>query len=237
MQPALLTCILLSTGFCDATGSDYGKLCQPAYSVDEAVRRPLEDYHPQAGDILFFDDHDQVWQFFFNIAGAGRPMHAGLVVRLPNGELNSLEAGYNDSIYVKLLPLSERLHEFPGVIWVRRPAAPISAEQSDRLTEFALGASKRHFAVGRILLQIGPLRCRGPLRTYVLGKPRGMRHFFLCSECVLEALVYAGLVDKETARPGATYPRDMFFDASPNRYLNRHFKLAPTWIPPQMWQP
>jgi hypothetical protein len=237
MQSPLLLCILLFALSGDGADPGYGKLCQPAYSVDEAVRLPLEDYHPQAGDILFFDDHDRVWQFCFNIAGAGRPMHAGLVVRLPDGELNSLEAGYNDSIYVKLLPLKDRLHEFPGVIWVRRPAAPISAEQSDRLTDFALRASKRHFAVCRILLQIGPLRCRGPLRTYVLGKPRGMRHFFLCSECVLEALVDAGLLDAETTRPGATYPRDMFFDASPNRYLNRHFKMAPMWIPPQMWQP
>jgi hypothetical protein len=46
-----------------------------------------------------------------------------------------------------------------------------------------------------------------------------------------------GLLDPESARPAATYPRDLFFDASNNLYLNRHFKMSPDWLPPQLWTP
>ena len=47
--------------------------------------------------------------------------------------------------------------------------------------------------------------------------------------------MYAGVLDPANVRPSATYPRDMFFDQSRNRFLNEHFKLAPRWLPPQMW--
>ena len=52
---------------------------------------------------------------------------------------------------------------------------------------------------------------------------------------VVEAMVYAGLIDGRTARPSATYPRDLFFDASINRYLDKHLKLYPDWDPPARW--
>jgi hypothetical protein len=215
----------------------FGFVYKPAFTVDEHVRLPAEIYEPQPGDIVFFDDHDVLWQIGFYFAGAGRPMHVGIVVRQVDGQLASLEAGYNDTIWVKMIPLAERLHEFKGKVWVRRRLIPLTERESERLTEFAQGACHKLFAVHRLLLQGTPLRCRGIVRTYFVGKPQGMKPTFMCSECVVEALVYADLLDEETSRPAATYPRDLFFDSSPNRYLNRHFKLAPAWIPPQLWTP
>ncbi len=232
---AILLCTHLLGGDPVAPGPDCGSLYQPAYAIDECVRMPAERYEPQPGDLLFFDDHHPVWIVAFFLVGAGRPMHAGMVVRRADGQLASLEAGYDDSIWVRTVPLAERLHTFEGVIWVRRRVVPLTNEESRQLTEFATAACTRLFGIHRLLLQGTPLRCRGPVRTYFVGKPKGLRHTFMCSECVTEALVYAGLIDAETARPAATYPRDLFFDESPNRYLNRHFKLAPAWLPPQLW--
>ncbi len=219
----------------ETSSATFGFLYQPAYSLAEIPRLPTQMYQPQPGDILFFDDHDLAWEIGFFLAGAGRPMHAGMVVRGADGHLTSLEAGYNDTIWVKMIPLAERLHEFVGVIWVRRRVVPLTAEESRDLTTFSEAACTRLFAVHRMLLQVTPLRSRGLVRTYFVGKPNGLRWTFMCSECVVEALVYAGLVNRETARPAATYPRDLFFDCSRNPYLNRHFTLAPLWTPPQLW--
>ena len=77
---------------------------------------------------------------------------------------------------------------------------------------------------------------RFAIRTAFVGKPNGLdRDSYFCSELVVEALVYAGLMDGRTARPSAAYPRDLFMDASPNPYLNKHLKLAPAWDPPARW--
>ena len=121
-------------------------------------------------------------------------------------------------------------------MWVRRRAVPLTPEQSARLTEFALSCDGKRFGIGRLALQLTPLRTRGPVRTAFVGKPHGLdRQSYFCSELVVEAMVYAGLIDGRTARPSATYPRDLFFDASINRYLDKHLKLYPDWDPPARW--
>ena len=221
----------------DPPEAPYGHLYQPAYSLDEKARPPAEPYEPRPGDLLFFDDHAWTWQMCFYMAGAHRPMHAGIVVRLPDGALAALEAGYNDKIWIETMPLAERLRGFKGAIWVRRRAEPLTEEQDAKLTEFALAAKQRLFALVRLFGQMSPFRCRGPIRTCFLGKPHGLRRTYFCSECVLEACVWAGLLDPATTRPAATYPRDMFLDRSPNLYLNKHLKLTPDWELPQLWTP
>jgi len=73
------------------------------------------------------------------------------------------------------------------------------------------------------------------LRTYFIGEPNGERSSYFCSELVMESCVHVGLVSAETARPSATYPRDLFFDHSTNLYLNEHMPLAEGWYPPARW--
>jgi hypothetical protein len=89
----------------------------------------------------------------------------------------------------------------------------------------------------KLAFQLTPLRTRGPLRTRFVGKPRGPdRDGYYCSELVVEACVYAGLMDARTARPSATYPRDLFFSSSKNPYLNRHLgAMDCSWDPPARW--
>jgi hypothetical protein len=71
----------------------------------------------------------------------------------------------------------------------------------------------------------------------VLGKPRGDRHAYFCSELVTESAVAAGLIDPTIARPSATYPHDLFFDRSYNLYISRHYRLQDCWYPPARWVP
>src|SRR5262249_27651199 len=127
-------------------------------------------------------------------------------------------------------------YEAEGRVWVRRRACPLTPEQSAKLTEFALAVDGRNFALARLGGQLTPFRSRGPGRTAFVGKPQGPdRNNYYCSELVAEACVYAGLLDARTMRPAATYPRDLFMDHSPNLWLNKYLKLAPTWDPPARW--
>ena len=79
-------------------------------------------------------------------------------------------------------------------------------------------------------------RTRGPLRTWVVGKPHGSgQRSYFCSELVCEACVVAGLLDPETTRPSATYPRDLFYGRSFNPFIDRNLDLNCGWYPPARW--
>ena len=69
----------------------------------------------------------------------------------------------------------------------------------------------------------------------ILGGPRGLREDYICSEVVLESLVWAGVLEARTTRPSATFPRDMFFDRSSNLYIHFHSALRCRWEPPALW--
>ncbi len=213
-------------------------LWQPSYELDYALRAPARPYWPQPGDIVLSTDGSFFWLVMHNLAGTSHPTHSMIVFAFPDGRPGILEAGPHDSLKVRTLEALPHLlsYERDGRVWVRQRAKPLSPEQSARLTEFALAVDGRNFALLRLAGQLTPLRSRGPLRTYFLGRPQGLRHRdFFCSELVVEAAVYAGLLDPQIARPSATYPRDLFMDRSVNLYLNRHFRLAPDWEPPARW--
>ena len=68
-----------------------------------------------------------------------------------------------------------------------------------------------------------------------MGKPKGPGGRYHCAQAALEGLVYAGLLDPETTRPSATFPRDMFFDRSPIPYIDKHLHLDQGWEVPALW--
>ena len=84
------------------------------------------------------------------------------------------------------------------------------------------------------MAQVTPFRSRGPVRTWFIGGPNGDRESYFCSELVVESCVAAGLMDAATARPSATYPRNLFFGHSLNLYLDGHLGLD-AWDPPAGW--
>jgi hypothetical protein len=212
-------------------------LYEPAYALDNVLRGEARPYVPQPGDIMLATDSNWFWILTHALALAFQPDHSGVVVALPDGSLGVLEAGPNDCLHVRIEPLLPHLKEYSeqGQVWIRKRKTPLTPEQSAALTEFALRQSGKWFALPRLGGQLTLFRSRGPLRTYFLGKPRGDRAGYFCSELVTESLVAAGLIDPATARPAATYPRDLFFDKSLNLYLRRHFSLACGWEPPARW--
>lgn len=222
-----------------APGDDQGcsYLFPPAYCLDGVRRGPATPYLPQPGDIMLATDDNLFWMIAHNLAGTGHPHHSGIVFARPDGRLAILEAGPYDTLFVRTLDVMPHLrgYEQLGPVWLRRRTVPLTPEQSAALTAFALAQDGKRFALIRLGGQLTPLRSRGPLRTWFLGKPRGDRRSYFCSECVLEACVAAGLLDPARTRPAATYPRDLFFDRSLNPYINRTLKLFPCWDPPAQW--
>jgi len=209
---------------------------QPAFSDDKQPRLPSEVYIPQPGDIVFHSDPTPLWTITYAIAGTGPPGHTGLVVRMADGRLGILEAGYDEKVVTRTTPLDTRLRMYKGTVWVRRRSTPPTECQSARLTEFSQAVEGNRYPVLRLLAQMTPLRARGPIRTIFFGKPHGIKNRYICAEATLEGLVYAGLLPHATTRPAATFPRDMFLDTSRNPYIDRHGKLEPHgWEAPRLW--
>ncbi|MDY3560279.1 hypothetical protein R5W23_001508 [Gemmata sp. JC673] len=213
-------------------------LWQPAFQEDHVLRAPVREYVPQPGDIVLSADGSLFWKTMHNLAGTSHPTHSMIVFQMPDGKMGIIEGGPHDTLKCRVLEALPHMlsYENEGRVWVRRRACPLTPEQSARLTEFALAVDGREFAIKRLARQLTPLRTRGPVRTFFVGQPHGIDHdSYFCSELVTEACVYAGLLDPRTARPSATYPRDLFMDHSLNPYLNRYLKLAPGWDPPARW--
>ena len=213
-------------------------LWQPIFAEDDILRAPTRPYTPQPGDIVMSADGSLFWLTMHRLAGTSHPTHSMIVFAMPDGRMGIIEGGPHDTLKCRVLEALPHMlsYEAEGRVWVRQRAVPLTPEQSARLTEFALAVDERRFALGRLAGQLTVFRTRGPLRTAFVGKPQGLeKKSYYCSELVAEACVYAGLLDACTTRPAATYPRDLFFDASPNLYLNKHLKLATMWDPPARW--
>jgi hypothetical protein len=218
-----------------ASPAPFGYLYQPAYSLDARPRLPAEEYSPQPGDLLLPNNPSLFGTISYALAGTGRPTHSAVVFALPDGSPAVLEAWASKGAVVAVTPLRTWLDGYKGKVWCRRRKVPISAEQSACLTEFALLNDKKPYALLRVAALVTPFRHRGYFRTTYIGRPHGIRRAYYCSEIVLEALVYAGLLDPETTRPTATYPRDMFFDHSNIPHIDRHLGLACDWHVPAFW--
>lgn len=240
MLPTLLTLVCAGCPFGPAEAPGLNScLYRPAYCTDDVLCGPAEPYLPQPGDLFFATDESALLRAGHRLAGAASPHHSGVVVALPGGGLGLLEAGPFHTTEVGVYDLLPELEGYTrqGLVWLRRRRTPLTAEQSARLTAFALAQEGKSFAALRLLGQLTPFRSRGPLRTRFVGKPHGDRKRYICSEMVVEALVAAGVIDPATARPAATFPRDLFFDRSPNPYLDRTLDLSACWCPPARWLP
>lgn len=214
-------------------------LGRPEYSFGDDARGPFTPYQPQPGDIFLATDPRTWFRMGHTIAGAKGVHHSGLIFARPDGTLGLIEAGPMLDMDVQILDPHEHMskHVAQGdSVWIRRRAVPLTAEQSARLTEFATRQEGKPFALARWLIQVTPMRVRGPIRTRFVGKPHGDRPRWWCSEMIAEAFVYAGIFDPETTRPAATYPRDLFFGRSANLYVNKHLDMT-AWDPPARWLP
>jgi hypothetical protein len=226
---------MLISGSHRASGA--GCLFQTVTRPDDEIRGPISPYHPQPGDIFLSTDHLLIARMGHKLAGASSPHHSGLIIMRPDGSLATLESGPHDTLWVKVLDLQENLGKYEDegeTIWIRRRKTPLTAEQSRRLTDFAMSQNGKLFAWGRVIGQLTPFRSRGPW-TSSIGGPHGNRVSYFCSELVLETLVAAGLLDPSRTRPAATYPCDLFYGKSSNSFINDNLDINASWEPPAPW--
>jgi hypothetical protein len=212
-------------------------LFEPSYQLDEVIRGKARAYVPQPGDVMLATDDNLFWKITHDMAFAFEPHNSAIIVRRRDGRLGVLEAGPNDTLWVGISDMLPHLQHYAakGPVWIRQRKAPLTPEQDHALTEWAERQNGKRFALGRLGILLTPLRDRGPLRTYFMGRPHGDRASYYCSELVLESCVAAGLIEKETARPSASFPHDLFYDQSYNHYISRHLPLVHDWHPPARW--
>ena len=212
-------------------------LYEPSYCMDKLLRGKTVAYLPQPGDVMLATDKNLFWKITHDLALAFEPHNSAIVVARSDGSLAILEAGPNDTFRIRMLDMLPHLAEYAdkGPVWIRKRKCPLTPEQSACLTDFAHRQNGKRFALGRLGWQLTPFRDRGPFRTAVMGGPHGDRKSYFCSELVTEAGVAAGILDPATTRPSATYPHDLFFDQSHNRYISKHLPLVHDWEPPARW--
>lgn len=216
----------------------WGYLYQPAVDLHPVPRPPAVPYAPKAGDVLLLSDPDTLFDVLYVIARNGKPGHCALVVTMPDGRPGMLESGFSFTPFTRLTPLDYAINLYAGNVWVRPREVPLTPDQDRRLTEFAAAADGGAYNTRKFANQLTFFRSRNPVVTRFAGKPVGIGHEYTCVQIVVEALVYAGLVDGRTARPSATYAQDLFYDRSRNPYIDRHPPLAGRgWGGPQLWTP
>src|SRR5438105_1910130 len=79
-----------------ALGEDGSYLHRQKMEMNGVIQEFADVYLPQAGDLVFFDDHSMMWKFLYKLAGTDMPDHTGIVFRLPDGRPGLLEAGPDD---------------------------------------------------------------------------------------------------------------------------------------------
>lgn len=217
----------------DAAPAPAGYLVRPRSGFAATLPPVVTAYRPREGDLVFFDDHNPIWLKLFALAGTGPPLHMGIVVKKPDGTLAVLEAGPDDTVWVKLLDLTPRLRQFHrdfpgGTITIRRCKVTLSREKSAVLTKFARAQNGKRYAVLRLLAQGTKFRARGAMeatraRTYL------NRDSWICSELAVAAGTVAGLIDGKKVKANAAYPRDLVD--------NRRHALGAVWEDAAEWRP
>jgi len=216
-----------------ARADDVGFLKSERKNDKGGLEQEVLAYEPREGDLIFYDDHNAVWSALFAYAGAGSPLHMGIVVKKPDGKLAVLEAGPDDSVRVKLLDIDKRLpqfqEDFKGLIRIRRCRKMLAEEDSKALTKFAVAQDGKGYAVGRLLLQGTPFRERGPKDDMAKGKTILDRDRWICSELAVAAGTVAKLFDPKVVHSTVAYPRDLVDNA--------RYDLSGSWHDAAVWRP
>ena len=195
------------------------------WSVDNQQACP---YELREGDLILATSKDKFYSVIWTLARTGHPYHSALVVRRSSGELEVFEVGgagaRSSTLRHPVDRLTALMQEYAGhdpAAWVRQRRVPLTPDESARLTRFAETQVGKGFVTnqefGRMVLPRG--------RSSLSGGIDQSRWF--CSELIVGAMVYAGLLPEPTPNPGRIMPRDMFFDS--------RIDLSGSWNPPLRW--
>ena len=214
-----------------------GYLYEPVMDLHTVPWGAATKYAPKAGDILLLSDPDPLFNVLYRIARSGKPghcagcHHAGRPTGCDGGRVQLHSLGSGHAAGLRDEPLCRAHLGTPARV-------PLTPEEDRRLTEFAMLADGGKYNLRSFAMQTTLIRTRNPIISRFAGKPVGPGHEYHCVQIVVEALVYAGLVDERTARPKATLAQDLFYDRARNPYIDRHPPLAGRgWDRPQLWTP
>ena len=184
-------------------------------------------YVPQAGDLVLFRSGNWFFRAAFRLTVTGPPTHIGIVVALPDGTRAILES-VDRHAGVRLMALPGRLETYSGKVWVRRIRRPLSPEQSETLTQFAVEQEGKRYAIHRLIAPaiLPILRC-GLFARLRPDKDYHLRRTWFCSELVAAACVKIGLFPPSRIRPWCTFPLDFYDDGL--------LGLSADWEPPYAW--
>src|SRR5205085_2545494 len=121
----------------------------------------------------------------YKFVGSGPPFHSGLIVPLPDGTPAIIESGPDDTMWVRILAMPSRLQGFQGDVWIRPVRNPLPPETCAKMADWAVKQEHKHYALGRLLLQATPCRCRSDWQLKLFGCTKVDRGRFLCSELVV----------------------------------------------------
>jgi hypothetical protein len=214
--------------FCTA----FGCAQTPAigYLITGPATTQTTAYHPQAGDIVLFNEDNRLYHVLFRLVQTCPPTHVGIVMCREDGAPVLLDLTGRTVIgaHVSVVDIPPRLASYPGTIMVRRLRQPLTAEQSAALTRFARAQEGKEFAVERLALQATPFRPRIGLRRYCFGRTYLDRRRWLCSELVVAAVCAAGVLATNEYPANAIYPGDLAFDEWID--LSAHYDVPLPWV-------
>ena len=222
-----LLCMAIVAGFASAQDRPSSYLVEHVNLPNGSFKSRTVPYEPHAGDLLFFNDYKMHWVYLYKMVGSDGPYHAALVFRKPDGEFATVEAGPNDTLHCRVLPLLPRLQEFPGTIHVRRVKTPLTKEREEALAAWAHEQDGKRYAICRLLLQGTVFRVRAPLRKELFGATYTDRCSYLCAELAVAGGTVAGLFDPARHKANSIYPRDIIF--------NDVNDLSATYHDAEMW--
>jgi hypothetical protein len=225
LPPLLVTALAVGT----SPGQSVGYLTTGKAPANNAASVEVEPYVPREGDLIFFDDQSKLWERLYKLGGTAPPFHVGIVVKKPDGSLGILESGPDDTLHVYILDVQRRLHSFKGVLQIRRCLKEISAEESARLTNFAVEQEGKRYAMWRLLLQGTPLRTRGGWKSKVFGATHPNRTRWLCAEIVCTGCAIIGTFNGQVIKGTDTYPLDIVDD--------HLYDLSSVYSPAGYWMP
>src|SRR6266571_367796 len=188
------------------TGEIGSYLYQPAYVLDHELRGSPTPYDLQPGDICFAVNNHWASRFGHQLSGAGLPNHSMLVFDYGDGRLGIIEAGPHSQLAIAAAEAYGHLlsYETEGSrVWVRRRRTPLTPEQVAAVSEFCREQDGKRFPGFRVSIQVTPFRSRMPLGAAWKGKVDYDKPAYFCSELVLNALAYGGVLDPDVLRPSA----------------------------------
>lgn len=206
-----------------------GFIVVPISPAEDGRHLQVVPYYPQPGDLLLYDYANRLYTMAFKAVGTGTPIHSAIAFKRPDGSCALLDLTGPKVITAKvcLFDVEPRLRTYHGSVMVRRVRAPLSAEKSAALTQFALAQEDKPFAVGRLILQGTPLRPRTGLRRQWFGHTELDRQRWICSELTVAAATVAGLLDPSKHFASSIYPRDLAYD--------EHYDFSTIFQTPVLW--